>query len=177
MLNNFWSWAFQAEVAMSLLGSLRFSVWPSVCPSFRKLQIIRTITHKFRLKSPNLHTNAYWDIPSCYWKWGHWPWPSRSFWSFRLQILVNLACPRNNYNGYKLASPNMHLGILLPGTENGGLWPLPSRSFGHFVSEFIRKCVQRFSGLLIEAGQWVLHVPTCSCSVYSHSLLVSFKQT
>ena len=30
----------------------------------------------------------------------------------------------------------MHLRILLAGIENGGHWPWPSRSFGHFNSEF-----------------------------------------
>ena len=30
----------------------------------------------------------------------------------------------------------MHFGILSAGIENGGHWPWPSRSFGHFDSEF-----------------------------------------
>ena len=39
---------------------------------------------------------------------GHWPWPSRSFWLFRLRILGNLACLYVTGNGFELGSPNYH---------------------------------------------------------------------
>ena len=65
--------------------------------------------------------------------WGHWPWPSRSFWPFWLRILGNSACPRNNssqiWAWITKFAPNMHLGILFSGIENRCHWPWPSRSF------------------------------------------------
>ena len=67
---------------------------------------------------------------------GHWPWPSWSFWSFWLR---NLSCPCDNFwwiraEITKLA-PNMRLENPTDGIENGGYWPWPLRSFGHFDSE------------------------------------------
>ena len=42
---------------------------------------------------PNMHSGVLWDGIET---WGHWPWPSRSFWPFPLRIRGNLACPCNN---------------------------------------------------------------------------------
>ena len=65
---------------------------------------------------------------------GHWPWPSRSFWPFR--IVRNSACPHDNSSQIwaRIAKfvPSMHREIFPAGIENGSHWPWPSRSFGPF---------------------------------------------
>ena len=73
---------------------------------------------------------------------GHWPWSSRSFRpsSVWLKILGNSACTHARFQRIWARitkfRPNMHLGILSAGIENGCHCPWPSRSFGHFASEF-----------------------------------------
>ena len=73
-------------------------------------------------------------------KKGHWPWPSRSFWPFWPRIFDIRLVRAITCNGFLAANtkfePNMYFGILSAGIENGGHWPGPSRSFGHFDSEF-----------------------------------------
>ena len=117
------------------------SFWPfwlrnlgySACPHNNLSQIWAGIT-KFA-------TSMYHGIPlSGIETKAHWPWPSRSFWPFRLRILGNLVFLRNNLKWIwaritKLA-PSMHLKILLTGVEYRGHWRWPSRSFGHFESGF-----------------------------------------
>ena len=73
-------------------------------------------------------------------KGSHWPWPSRSFWPFWPRIFgIRLVCAITR-NGFLAKSTtietHMHFGILSAGIENGGHCPGPSRSFGHFDSEF-----------------------------------------
>ena len=64
---------------------------------------------------------------------GHWPWPSWSFWPFCLRIPGNSACPCDKWSQIWAwitnFAPNMLSGILLPGIENWGNWPWPSKSF------------------------------------------------
>ena len=80
---------------------------------------------------------------------GHWPWLSRSFWSFWLRILGNLASPFDKllwiWARIIKFAPNMNPGIFAAIIENGSHWPWHSRSFGNFVSR---------NGML-----HVLHVP------------------
>ena len=109
----------------------------SVCPSARKLYLVRTITrHRFELESPNLHQTCTTGHSVGIENGGHWLWPSRSFW---LRILGNLTCPRNNSSQIwaritKFAL-NMHPVILSTGIENGGNWPGSSMSFWPFHLE------------------------------------------
>ena len=119
--------------------SVRPSDRPSVCLFVRKLYLVCTITrHRFELESPNLHqTYIHPGKASAGIENGsHWPWPSRSFWSFWLRILGNSACP-HDYSSHMWAriakfAPNMHPGIASAGIENGGHWLWPSRSFWPF---------------------------------------------
>ena len=61
-----------------------------------------------------------------------WPfWPRM----FGIGLFRAITCDRFLANNTKF-EPNMHFGILSAGIENGGHWPEPSRSFGHFDSEF-----------------------------------------
>ena len=73
-------------------------------------------------------------------KGGHWSWPSRSFWPFwprmfGIRFVCSITCNGFLPNNTKY-EPNKYFGILSAGTENGGHWPGPSRSFDHFDSEF-----------------------------------------
>ena len=117
-------------------GCLHPSVRPSVRLSVNYL--VRTITHHiFELESPNLHQTCILGYSQLVLKILvidlH---LQRSFWPLWLRILRNLVCPRNHssqiYAGITKFAPNMRLGRLLPGIENRGHWPWPSRSFWPF---------------------------------------------
>ena len=101
------------------------------CPRDNSSQIWTGIT-KF---TPNMHPGIF---SAGIDNGGHWPWPSRSFWPFWLTIIGNLAWPCNNmlwiWDKVTKFAPNIHPGIFSAVTENGGHWPWPSRSFGHFTS-------------------------------------------
>ena len=111
------------------------SFWPfwlrmlgnSACPRHNS-QIWARITKI----APNMHPEI---LPAGIENGSHWPWPSRSFWPFWLRILGNLACLHDYlywiWGRVTKFAPNMHLGILSAGIENGGHWPWPSTSFGH----------------------------------------------
>ena len=116
---------------------LRLSVHPSV----RKVYLVRTITpHRFELESPNLHqifiiwyfrlvlkqvTDLDLEGP-----FGHF---DLNFYEIRFSLCNNF---QRIWTTITKFSPNMHLGILLYGMENGGHGHWPSRSFGSFDSEF-----------------------------------------
>ena len=141
--------AFKAEGVLSSPVSIR----PSVRPSVRELYPFRTITrHRFELESPNLHQTRImgWILSVSIENKGHWHWPLRSFWPFWLWTSRKFGCSRINLNWIwaritKLA-PNMHLGVLSDGIENGSHWPWSSMPFAHFDP---RNDIQRHSCTLI----------------------------
>ena len=103
---------------------------------------------------------------------GHWPWPSRSFWPFSLRILGISACPHHKllriWATITKFAWNIHLGILMLRMKNRGHWPWPSRSFGHFSSEF----QERHSTLLLYTD---LGRPrTVTCPIWEIKRLVMY---
>ena len=132
----FTPWPFRLKgycrcLGLSVRPSVRLSVrpWTFPCPQDNSSHIWTGIT-KF---TPNLHPGI---LSAGIENWGNWPWPFRSFWPFWLRILGNSACPCNNssqiWAGITKFAPNMHLGMLLSGIENGGHGPWSSRSFWPF---------------------------------------------
>ena len=104
--------------------------------------LLFTITHhRFQLEKLICTKHASWYILSfCINKDGHWQWPARSFLLFWLRILTHSVFQCNNSSQIwatiaKFAR-NFHPGILPTGIENGSHWLWPSKSFGHFASEF-----------------------------------------
>ena len=60
-------------------------VCPSVCPSVRKLYLVRTITlHKFELESPNLHQTCILQYSRLILKWRSLTLTFKAIWPFRL---------------------------------------------------------------------------------------------
>ena len=72
-----------------------------------------------------------------------WPFRPKGYCCLHLSVRpsVNFTCPHDNssqiWSRITKFAPNMHLGILWAGIENGGHWPWPSRSFGHFDLKFL----------------------------------------
>ena len=96
--HTFYPLAFQAEGVLSLPESVH--PWTFPFPHENSSQIWPGIT-KF---APNMHPGILSiDIENG----GHWHWPSKSFWPFRLRILGNLACLHIRYI-FHLQSPNLH---------------------------------------------------------------------
>ena len=113
----FYPFAFQAERVLSLPGSAHLSM----------RVFVRTITHPFFLSrvtkfAPDTHPGI---LSVGIENSGHWNWLSRSIWP--VWILGNLVCLRNSFqwiwDTITTFAPNMDLGILSTGFENGGQCP------------------------------------------------------
>ena len=113
----FYPFAFQAERILSLPGSAHLSM----------RVFVRTITHPFFLSrvtkfAPDTHPGI---LSVGIENSGHWNWLSRSIWP--VWILGNLVCLRNSFqwiwDTITTFAPNMDLGILSTGFENGGQCP------------------------------------------------------
>ena len=110
-------WAFEVEAVLSLSAFVRSSVRPSA----RKFYFARTMTqHNFWLESPLWQLTCIGDTLSWYWKLMS----QALIFEVILAILITKS------------APNMHRGIFAASIENWGYWPWPSKSLGHFDSEF-----------------------------------------
>ena len=96
-----WPWPSRSfwPFSLKILGN-------SACLCDNSSQIWARIT-KF---APNMHPGI---LSVGIENGGHWPWPSRSFWTFWLRILRNFTCLHDICNGFELESPNLHQICLL----------------------------------------------------------------
>ena len=82
----------------------------------------------------------------------------------------NLACPRDNLQWIWARITefvlNMHLRILSAGIENVGHWLWPSRSFGHFDSEFQETAYNVALVYWSRPAKGECTPLTCSCFIY-----------
>ena len=159
------------------------SVHPSVCPSVHKLHLVFMIPHqRFDLESPILHQTCIVGYSQLVLKIGVLDLQCNL--AILNRILGNLASLCNNFSqiwgwitSVKFAS-NTHPVILSAHIENGGHWPSPSRSFGHFDSGFQER--PSMSLLFTDlGGQGVVHIPAC-CYItlkHTHSLLSCHADT
>ena len=114
------------------------SVRPSVCLSVRKLYLVRTITrHRF---ASNMHHGI---LSAGIENGGHRPWPSRLFWPFRLRILGNSACPRDNssrmWARITKCARNMHPGMPSVYIDNRGELTLTLNAILAILTQNFRK--------------------------------------
>ena len=132
-----------ACVCPSVRPSVCLSVCLSVCPSVRPQALPCPQNNSSQINPgiakfvPNMH---YGILSVGIEQMSHWPWLSGSFGPFWLIIWRNLAslCYILSQITARInkLEPNLNPGILLAGIKDGGHWPWPSRSFGHFDFEF-----------------------------------------
>ena len=155
-------------VATHALVNEKSCTRPLVRPTVRKFYFVRTITrHRFELESPNLHQTCIMGYSRLVLKLGSLTLTFMVILVILTSILENMSSTRGNSEWVstritKVAS-NLHFGILSVGIENRGHWPCPSRSFGHFDSEFQEMALNVALVYWYRLVKGVLHTPACSC--------------